>query len=118
MESYLFTLESKPPSKKNSYSMGGGRFYQDEKVNVWNDASMYELLPQMRTQQVKMLTCPIEVVINLQCDMRSDLDNMISTIFDLLQKAQIIKNDRQIYQLTAQRVKSKIPKTRIVISWG
>lgn len=95
--------------------MGGGRFYQDQKVKDWIEASLWELIPQKTKQNLKMITGPTEIKMLFECDMRSDIDNMASTVLDLLQKSEIIYNDRQVYFLELRRIKSKVPRIVILI---
>jgi len=109
-----FFLIGKVPTKKNRYKISRGRMYQDPEVTAWMDAAYYAIYYPAR----QIITVPCGLSILFKTDNRSDLDGMTTTIFDLLQKAKVIKNDRQIVELTAKKKeldKKKYYRTEIVI---
>lgn len=112
-------ITGKVPSKKNRYLMGNGRFYKDQKTTdilntyAWEIKGQLLKLPQ--DTKDKIYSSSLGVHLLFRCDNRSDIDNMVSSVFDLLQQAGVIKNDRQIIRITAVKQKCKIPETLIAI---
>ena len=94
-----FYIKGKVPSKKNKYRIGNGRMWQDKGVKKWMDAAVLQLYDYRRKMSIK----PCGISILFKTDNRSDLDGMVATIFDVLQKAKIVKNDRQFIELTAAK---------------
>jgi crossover junction endodeoxyribonuclease RusA len=48
---------------------------------------------------------------------KRDIDNMLKSLWDVLEKAKVIKNDNQIYEIkTLKRVEKGAQKTLIYIS--
>lgn len=100
---YEFELQGKPPSKKNRYSVGNGRFYQDQGVRAWMDGAIWELTGQRGAGKTFPIINPVSLQVTFYTDNRSDIDNQLSTIFDALQSGGVLKNDRQIYRVFAIR---------------
>lgn len=113
---YHFKITGKVPSKKNSYIPLEGRMIKSTKVTDFNTGASWEMIPQKKKQGIKEpIDEEMRVDITFYCDRRSDLDNMVTTIFDLLQEAGVIANDRLITELHASRIKSKELQTNISI---
>ena len=99
-----FKLTGKIPSKKNTWQKGKyGQIYQSQQ-NALNG-----LLLQLKVQKARYNNLPLKndcrLFVCVWGDNRQDLDNQITTICDLLQKSEIIKNDRQIKQIEAEKIK-------------
>lgn len=114
----LFNIVGDIPAKKNNYRSSGGKFYIDKKANK----GIYGILVQLassRNRPKTPIVHPIRVVVEIYTpNMRRDLDNMITTLLDCMQKAGIIKNDNQVVALSGMKIRSKESSARIVINFA
>ncbi len=69
-------------------------------MNHWDIVSQ---IKKAKVQTTPIFTVPVCVKIVLYTDKRSDIDNMATTIFDLLQKSGVVENDRLIDKLIVIR---------------
>jgi crossover junction endodeoxyribonuclease RusA len=59
----------------------------------------------------------MEVILVLPNHRKRDIDNMLKSLWDVLEKAKVIKNDNQIYEIrTLKRIEKGEQKTLIYIS--
>jgi len=59
----------------------------------------------------------MEVILVLPNHRKRDIDNMLKSLWDVLEKAKVIKNDNQIYEIkTLKRIEKGAQKTLIYIS--
>jgi Holliday junction resolvase len=59
----------------------------------------------------------MEVILVLPNYRKRDIDNMLKSLWDVLEKAKVIKNDNQIYEIrTLKRIEKGAQKTLIYIS--
>ena len=102
-----FKLEGKIPSKKNRWSVGrGGRVYIPEDVKSELDGLLFVLNGVRSKNRIKEPIegdIKIELVFHGKENYRKDLDNLSTTVFDLLQKARIIKNDKDVVCMFAMK---------------
>jgi Holliday junction resolvase RusA-like endonuclease len=120
------TLTGNVPGKKNMYHRGRGKsFYKDQKVKDFEEDTLWQIKQQVIKKQVKgeikMSDIPflgeveIEIIFNIS-GRNKDLDNGVGTIFDILQGAGIITNDKQVFALGVKKVlKTKEDITNIII---
>jgi Holliday junction resolvase RusA-like endonuclease len=109
-----FILEGKIPSKKNTWRLNKwGKIYQSEQTAI--NALIMQLLSQK--QQYVGLPVIVDCMadITLWGDNRNDLDNQITSILDIFQKAEIIKNDRLVKHIVAKKIVGKISRVEIDI---
>lgn len=103
---FSFTLLGEMPSKKNNYrhSVTTRRVYIDKAIQIGIDSFLYQL-PKIRNKLgIKQpIDAPIVVQIEFYGDLKRDLDNVVTTLLDILQKGQIIKNDKQVFKLVATK---------------
>ena len=111
MKNLYFEIPGRCPSKKNMWHTGRGRIYADPAVNDYTNLAFGYLY----RAGWKPIKTPVALDVCFLTDDRADLDNMISTICDVLQKCRVIENDRQIRRINARRekVKTKDAKTFI-----
>lgn len=86
-------LEGSVPSKKNQrINRGDGVSFPSKKFVQWQ----VEALKQVRLQTRQRFLAPvsIEVIIYFGTKVRSDLDNRLSSILDMLVEALVIKDDK------------------------
>lgn len=86
-------LEGSVPSKKNQrINRGDGKSFPSKKFIQWQD----DALRQVRYQTSRRLYVPVEleVIIYFGTKVRSDLDNRLSSILDMLVEALVIRDDK------------------------
>ena len=99
---YLFTLTGEIPSKKRAWRISrNGGMYLEKRIKDWNEAAMWE----MKVQRVPVFTGPVSVRVTLYFKRERDLDNSVTTILDLIQEAGIIRNDREVVRILAEKHK-------------
>jgi len=105
MKEYNFTLLGQIPAKKNNYRFGKNRFYNAKQKEL--DEFILDLTNQRNNYDARD-DFPIKTQCELNLELwqgdRTDLDNQITTICDLLQNSGIIANDRQIKHIIAHKV--------------
>lgn len=104
-ESHCWTLclTGHVPSKKNSrLTVRGGRSIPGKAYAEWHRRAMSELFPQRVGKPTAKNVVRMEMSFALADNRRRDLDNMASSVLDLLQDAGIIADDcwREIPELT------------------
>lgn len=110
-----FIIQGKMPSKKNNYLIGGKRLYLAPFVASFIEKATWEINSQMKLQEGKMFIEPVFLSVTFYCDNRSDTDGMLATVFDILQKAGVVKNDRLIQGVTAWKHKPVLGKSVTLI---
>ncbi len=86
-------LEGSVPSKKNQrINRGDGKSFPSKKFVQWQD----DALKQVRAQTQQRLYVPVslEVIIYFGTKVRSDLDNRLSSILDMLVDALVLRDDK------------------------
>lgn len=119
MNNFFFWITGKVPSKKNRYEISRGRIYLHPDIDSFNKLAYVEMFIGNGKSFIQYDTA-IELKLEFYCDDRSDLDNMIGTICDMLQKNGVILNDRLIRKITADKFidklgKKELPRTRVEI---
>ncbi len=107
----------KPPSINHIYgftSRGGfARSYITKIGKTWFDEAGYKLKEQILPGD--SITQTLCISIELHTARRQDVDNILKPLLDLLQKQAIIENDAQIYKLTVEKFRCKIPEERVIL---
>lgn len=114
MKNVRFEIIGKIPSKKNLYHIGRGRFYPDKAVNEYTNNAYLQIKKQLGSW--KVIKEPVALDICFLMDDRGDIDNKLSTWFDLLQEIKIIENDRQIRRVNMRREKVRPSESRTSIN--
>jgi Holliday junction resolvase RusA-like endonuclease len=111
-----FTLR-KPPSINHIYgftSKGGfARSYITKVGKAWFAVAEKKIHDE---NPDPMITAPVSLKIALYTARVQDIDNILKPILDVLQKAQVIKNDNQIYSLHVEKIRSKISDERVEVT--
>lgn len=91
------------PSKKNTWKRGVMGMY----IPAGPAKQIADLLWQLKKHRPKKpIEKNVKVKINLYTHtLRQDASNVAETLLDLLQKAEILKNDRQVHDLEVHRVR-------------
>lgn len=116
MKNLLFVIPLPPPINQTYKTTLKGGFYKSEKAKEWEKEAGWEIKSQKGKQQkVSKKTYTVDIIYYLTRD--RDIDSSIKILFDLLQKQQIIQNDRLITNLYAtKRIVKKDPHVEITIS--
>lgn len=101
-----------PPSVNQSYMgdrQGRGRLVKKPEARQWMKDAVLLLLYQ-KPVAWKALQGPLRAVVEF-CppNNRSDLDNRFKPVFDAIEQAGIIENDRQIKRIEADMLDGKKP---------
>ena len=115
---FSFTLIGEVPSKKNAWKRG-----KNGNVYIAGDVSdkLSDLMVQLRAHKNACgITFPLRGQMQVDIAIHEpkttcDLDNQITSIFDLLQKTGVIYNDKEIVDIRAARVFSKEWKVEIAL---
>lgn len=107
----------KPPSINHIYgftSRGGfARSYITKIGKTWFEEAGYRLKEQL--PQTEPITTNLTISIELHTARRQDVDNILKPILDLLQKQGLIENDSQVYKLTVEKFRCKIPDEKVIL---
>lgn len=117
--SIRFTLLGVMVSKKNRWRVGkGGQVYIPGDVQKELDDFLIQL---KGVKNKNRLTKPfegklrVEVMFSGKDNYKKDVDNMTTTLFDLLQKAEFIKNDKEIDYVFASKFEEGENKCDVVL---
>jgi Holliday junction resolvase RusA-like endonuclease len=87
------TLEGSVPSKKNQrINRGDGKSFPSKKFVQWQDDALKQV--RIQTRQRFLVPVGIEVIIYFGTKVRSDLDNRLSSILDMLVDALVLRDDK------------------------
>jgi Holliday junction resolvase RusA-like endonuclease len=102
-----FKLLGEVPGKKNQWHIrGDGKgMYMAQGVKDWNQSIGWQLKAQLRG--FKSSPGPLRLVAHFYILRDKDLDNMLATVMDGLQKMGVLQNDRTVFQLEATKTKVK-----------
>lgn len=102
IELHLSTL---PVPKSNRYiRKRSGRVFKPPRVKNWEVRALWEISQQFSGTPLEgKLSVHVELV--LPNHRRRDIDNMLKSLWDVLEKGGVIRNDSQIYEVrTIKRV--------------
>lgn len=86
-------LEGSVPSKKNQrINRGDGVSFPSKKFVQWQSDALKQV--RIQTRQRFLVPVGIEVIIYFGTKVRSDLDNRLSSILDMLVEALVLKDDK------------------------
>ncbi len=98
-------LSMLPVPKSNRYiRRRGGRVFKPPRVKNWEARALWEIREQYKGKPLEgKLSVYVELI--LPNHRRRDIDNMLKSLWDVLEKGGVIKNDSQIYEVrTIKRV--------------
>jgi crossover junction endodeoxyribonuclease RusA len=110
-------LSSLPVPKSNRYiRKRGGVVFKPPRVKNWEVRAVWEIKQQYQGEPLEG-KLSMEVILVLPNHRKRDIDNMLKSLWDVLEKAKVIKNDNQIYEIrTLKRIEKDVQKTIIYIS--
>lgn len=104
------------PSKKNAWRRGSeGQVYIPAGVKKSIDDFLWQI-KGTRNRPQSPVVGPVKISLSfmVKSHSRRDLDNMVTTALDILQKARVIENDKDIVSIIATKQESLDP--RVIIS--
>ncbi len=100
-------LSKLPVPKSNRYiRRRGGRVFKPPRVVNWEVRAIWELREQYRGEPIDY-EVSVDIVLILPNRRKRDIDNMLKSLWDVMERAGIIKNDNLIYEV---RTVKKIEK--------
>lgn len=112
----IFTLKGPVPSKKNAWRRGSGNVYLPEQVQADIDA----LIWQAKAAKLRMDVTPLKghrIRVSAHFTVtreKKDLDNVFTTLLDVLQKAGIIENDKLVRAFNVEETVAKGKESVVV----
>jgi Holliday junction resolvase RusA-like endonuclease len=92
---WTFKLEGAIPTKKNQYRRAKNkRMYKPKEVVNWEEDSIHQLITFFNIPEIPLEKVYIKIHLYFGNNRRTDPDGKLTSILDILQKAQIIKDDR------------------------
>lgn len=92
-----------PRGKANRYiRQKGGAVFKPWHITAWEALALWEIENQLKIYNfTEPFTCKVsvDIVIFLPDRKRRDIDNMLKTLWDTLEKAGIIQNDSLIHEV-------------------
>lgn len=117
--SVRFVIPGRPITKKNSRRIFGNRLVASEAAMRWADGAVFELRGQMvGLGRRPLYTTEVAVrALVYRVDTQGDLINYLQAIADAMQKAEVLRNDKQIVSWDGSRalVDRDNPRTEIYV---
>lgn len=119
-EPICFSISGETPAKKNSrITLPNGRTIPSKRYRDWHSAALFQLEEQWKDMKREMFNGEIRVYLHFYHadNRRRDSDNGVSSIFDTLQDAGIISDDRWqiIKEFSVKNYKADFPRCEIKI---
>ncbi|SHK20072.1 RusA family crossover junction endodeoxyribonuclease [Thermocrinis minervae] len=94
------TLPFLPVPKSNRYlRKKGGKVFKPPRVKNWEVRAIWEIKQQYTGEKINK-PVSMQVTFILPNRRKRDIDNMLKSLWDVLEKAGVIENDSQIYKIT------------------
>ena len=92
-------LSQIPVPKTNRYiRRRGGRVFKPPRVKNWETRAVWELRQQYSGDPIEEKVS-VDIVLILPNHRKRDIDNMLKSLWDVMEKAGVIKNDNLIYEV-------------------
>ncbi len=101
----VLKLSQIPVPKTNRYiRRRGGKVFKPPRVRNWEARALWEIKQQYSGKPIEHKVS-IDIILTLPNHRKRDIDNMLKSLWDVLEKAGVIKNDNLIYEVrTVKRV--------------
>ena len=98
-------LSQVPVPKTNRYiRTKGGRVFKPPRVKNWEVKALWEIRQQYSGEPIEKRVS-VKITLVLPNHRKRDIDNMLKSLWDVLEKAGVLKNDNLIYEVhTVKRV--------------
>ena len=105
MDEVKLFLSRLPVPKSNRYiRRRGGKVFKHPRVTNWEARAIWEIKQQYNGKPLDF-ELSVDITIILPNRRKRDVDNMLKSLWDVLEKAGVIKNDNLIYEVhTVKRV--------------
>jgi len=103
--------------KSNRYiRRKGGAVFKPPRVKNWEARAIWEIRQQYEGEPLDG-PLSVEIILILPNRRKRDIDNMLKSLWDVLERAKVIKNDNQIYEVrTVKKIEKGMQGTTIFIS--
>ncbi|HIP42545.1 MAG TPA: RusA family crossover junction endodeoxyribonuclease [Aquifex aeolicus] len=92
-------LSKLPVPKSNRYiRRKGGRVFKPPRITNWEVRAVWELKQQYTGEPIDY-EISVDITLILPNRRKRDIDNMLKSLWDVMEKAGIIKNDNLIYEV-------------------
>lgn len=97
-------IDSLPPSINHAYSRGRRGIFKTAEAKAWQEEAALRL--RLARTRREAYASKVEVRISMfKGDRRErDLDNLLKLTMDAIQDSEVIKNDKQVYSLVADKM--------------
>ncbi len=101
----VLRLSRIPVPKSNRYiRRRGGRVFKPPRVRNWEVRALWEIKQQYKGEPIDTKVS-VDITLTLPNNRKRDIDNMLKSLWDVLEKGGVIKNDNLIYEVrTVKRV--------------
>jgi crossover junction endodeoxyribonuclease RusA len=101
----VLKLSQLPVPKTNRYiRRRDGRVFKPPRVRNWEVRAVWEIRQQYSGKPINRKVA-VDIVLTLPNSRRRDIDNMLKSLWDILEKGGVIENDNLIYEVrTVKRV--------------
>lgn len=101
----VLRLSQVPVPKTNRYiRTKGGRVFKPPRVKNWEVRALWEIKQQYSGEPIDRKVS-VDITLTLPNNRKRDIDNMLKSLWDVLEKAGVIKNDNLIYEVrTVKRI--------------
>ncbi len=101
----VLKLSQVPVPKSNRYiRRKGGKVFKPPRVRNWEVRALWELRQQYSGKPIDR-EISVDITLILPNRRKRDIDNMLKSLWDVLEKAGVIKNDNLIYEIrTVKRI--------------
>ena len=110
-----FELNSLPPTVNNLYGRLRRSVYKKPSVRKWQNETIEYLSGAWKHKPALTKELELRIEFTSKDHRKWDIDNRIKPLQDCLERAGIIKNDRQIEKLQVERKYGEQDRTRIQI---
>ncbi len=100
----ILFLSTLPVPKSNRYiRRRDGKVFKPPRVSNWEARALWEIKSQFNSESLKK-PLSVEVIFFLPDNRKRDIDNMLKTLWDILERAGVIENDNLIYETKTLKV--------------
>ena len=101
----VLRLSRIPVPKSNRYiRRRGGRVFKSPRVRLWEMRAVWEIKQQYSGRPIEEKVS-VDILLTLPDRRRRDIDNMLKSLWDVLEKGGVIKSDDLIYEVrTVKRI--------------
>nr|O67766.2 RecName: Full=Crossover junction endodeoxyribonuclease RusA; AltName: Full=Holliday junction nuclease RusA; AltName: Full=Holliday junction resolvase [Aquifex aeolicus VF5] len=99
MEEIELYLSKLPVPKSNRYIRPkGGKVFKPPRVTNWEARAIWELREQFKGDAIDY-EISVDITLILPNRRKRDIDNMLKSLWDVMEKAGVIKNDNLIFEV-------------------